>query len=291
MSNFLDLKGFQQKELSNILALARDLKQNRGKKPLLDKKMAMIFEKPSTRTRVSFEVGMLELGGNAIYLDKNNIQLGRGETIADTARVLSRYVDIIMLRCYQHEHLLELAQYSSVPVINGLTDYSHPCQVMADILTFEEHLGDIKNAKIAWIGDSNNMLRSWIDAAEILGFELNIAIPASVENIPSNTANVVYHHNPKSAAKGANAINSDTWFSMGTEESEEKRSIFNGFQIDDEVMSIAASNAVFMHCLPAHRGEEVTDAVIDGKQSVVFDQAENRLHIQKAIICWCLNAC
>lgn len=262
----------------------------------------MIFEKPSTRTRVSFESGMKELGGDVIVLNHNDLQLGRGETISDTAKVLSRYVDSIMIRCFKHKSLVEFAENSTIPIINGLTNYSHPCQIMADILTFEEHIGNIKNKTIAWIGDSNNVLNSWIHASVKFDFELKVACPKGMEPdteilnwAGKRSKKIKVTNKIPEAAKSADCIITDSWFSMGQEakmdkkERKQKRKALEKFQVNDKVMALAKKNAIFLHCLPAHRGEEVTNSVIDGDQSAVWDEAENRLHVQKAIMLWCLN--
>ena len=298
--HFLDLHITDSKALRHILSLAATLKkqhhQDECAKPLLGKNIAMIFEKPSTRTRVSFEVGIRQLGGDAVIMDTGTTQLGRGETIADTARVLSRYTDMIMVRCFDHKTLLELAEYGSVPVINGLTDESHPCQLMADILTFEEHRGSIEGKTIAWVGDGNNVLSSWIHAAGQFNFTLNIACPTKFGPSPavlkwaeSQKARVILCDTPEAAVKGSDAIVTDTWASMGAKEVVERRNQLSDYQVDDELMALAKENAIFMHCLPADRGEEVTASVIDGPQSVVWDEAENRLHAQKAIMLWCMQ--
>ena len=258
----------------------------------------MIFDRPSTRTRVSFDVGMRELGGETIMLTGAEMQLGRGETIADTARVLSRYVDAIMIRILDHEDLRELAAHASIPVINGLTKKTHPCQVMADVLTFEEHRGPIHGRTVAWTGDSNNVLASWIHAAERFDFTINVATPPDLapskpilDWIAQSGAKVNLTHDPFAAVSGAEAVISDCWVSMGDEEeSRHRHNLLAPYQVNSKLMSAAHKDAIFMHCLPAHRGEEVTDEVIDGPQSVVFDEAENRLHIQKGILAWCLEA-
>lgn len=300
MPHFLDIDKVETAELQRIIKLARSLKaklkSGEAYQPLPGKQLAMIFEKPSTRTRASFEVGINQLGGNAIILNTENSQLGRGESISDTSKVLSRYVNLMMIRCFSHETLLDLAKYSDVPVINGLTDYSHPCQVMADIMTFEEHSGDIKGKKIAWIGDGNNMTNSWIHASARFGFELTIATPKEykpdqklIDWANASGGKVSWGTNPAEASKNADAINTDTWVSMGSSDAEERMNLLQGFQVDKKLMSVANKNAIFLHCLPAHRGEEVADEVIDGPQSVIFDEAENRLHAQKAIMIWCLQ--
>ncbi|MDB9761423.1 ornithine carbamoyltransferase [Alphaproteobacteria bacterium] len=263
--------------------------------PLLGRTLAMIFEKPSTRTRISFEVAMTELGGSAIYLDAKTMQMGRGETIEDTAKVLSGYLDGIMMRATKHEALLQMAVHSNIPVINGLTNFSHPCQTLADIMTFEEKLGDIENKTIAWIGDGNNMANSWIHAAKVFKFKLRLACPKKrlpQENVIKwaieNKTDIEITDEPKKAAKNADAILTDTWISMGEEGMDNPEKIFNKFQVNEELFKEANENAIFMHCLPAHRGQEVTKEIIDGPMSVVWDEAENRLHIQKAILSWAI---
>jgi ornithine carbamoyltransferase len=260
-------------------------------KPLLGKTLGMIFAKASTRTRVSFEVGAFQLGGHALFLSARDIQLGRGEPIRDTARVLSRYLDGIMIRTYDHADVEELARYASIPVINGLTDLLHPCQVLADLLTVREALGGWDGKVMAWIGDGNNMANSWINAAGTLGFELRLACPKGYEPNPeilkrnSSRTRITLTADPKEAARGAHVINTDVWASMGQEEEQEKRvRAFQGYMVDAGLMSSAAPGAIFLHCLPAHRGEEVAEEVIEGKQSRVWDQAENRLHVQKAVM-------
>ncbi len=300
MKHFLDLTGISAKDLRLIMDTAHKLKKERkeGKenKTLTGRKLAMIFEKNSTRTRVSFEVGMQELGGYAVYLSGKDTQLGRGETISDTAKVLSRYVDVMMLRCHSHSMLTELAQHATVPVINGLTDHSHPCQIMADIMTYEEHRGSISGKKIAWIGDSNNVCNSFLSATALFGFTLSIASPKefSPENkvvswAEKNGGKVEIHTRPEDAAKNASLIVTDTWVSMGDLDPEKRIALLKPYQVDNALMRLATPDALFMHCLPAHRGEEVTSSVLDGKQSVVWDEAENRLHVQKAILLWCLG--
>jgi ornithine carbamoyltransferase len=258
--------------------------------------LAMIFERPSTRTRISFDVGMQELGGRTIMLTGAEMQLGRGETIADTARVLSRYVDAIMIRTLAHEMLTELAEYAGVSVINGLTKLSHPCQVMADVMTFEEKKGSIKGRTIAWTGDCNNVCASWVHAAARFDFTLRVATPDELAPRPalrkwaqSSGAKIVFTDNPEQAVTGADCVVTDTWVSMGDKEGTKRHNLLKPFQVNKALMMRAKSDAIFMHCLPAHRGEEVTDEVIDGPQSVVFDEAENRLHVQKAILLWCLG--
>jgi ornithine carbamoyltransferase len=259
--------------------------------------LAMIFDKPSTRTRVSFEVAAKKLGGDAVVLSSRDMQLGRGETIADTARVLSRYVDAIMIRTDAHAKLLEMAAHASVPVINGLTDASHPCQIVADVLTIEERKGPIRDLKLAWSGDANNVATSLIHAAVRLGFRLDLACPPEMAPKPELLRWVEAHQgrvrvmrDPFEAVQGADAVFTDTWVSMGDVEVERRHALLTPYRIDQRLMAAAKPDAIFLHCLPAHRGEEVTAEVIDGPQSVVFDEAENRLHAQKAILAWCLEA-
>ncbi len=301
--HFLDLLDQSPAELRAILDASKALKSARvkgeptSKRPLAGKTLAMIFDRPSTRTRVSFDLAMRELGGETIMLTGAEMQLGRGETLADTARVLSRYVDAIMIRILDHHDLDELARYATVPVINGLTKRSHPCQVMADILTFEEHRGPIRGRKVAWSGDYNNVLSSWIDAAQTFDFTLDIACPKELQPPPERIASaraggadVILREDPAEAVDGATAVVSDCWVSMGDEDEGRRHNLLAPYQVNRELMSRAAPDAIFMHCLPAHRGEEVTDEVIDGPQSVVFDEAENRLHAQKGVLAWCLGA-
>jgi ornithine carbamoyltransferase len=298
--HFIDLSEIGAKDLRRIVANAHALKKARKKKkqkPLLaGKKLAMIFEKHSTRTRVSFEVGMYELGGLALSMNGSDLQLGRGETVADTAKVLSRYVDAILLRCHSHEKLKELAAHATVPVINGLTEFSHPCQILADILTFEENLGAIKNKTIAWVGDGNNVAQSWIQASALFGFTIKLACPKTLQPLPDvvewakkNGGRVELCDTPEQAVKGAHAVITDTWVSMGDPNADAQIALLTPYQVNEKLMSLAAKHAIFLHCLPAHRGEEVSTGVIDGKQSKVFDEAENRLHAQKAILLWCLK--
>ncbi len=298
--HFLDLKDIDAVALRAQIDMARQMKESAREKrhhPMLPgRKLAMIFEKPSTRTRVSFESAMLELGGHAIHLSAGEMQLGRGESVADTAKVLSRYVDAIMMRCNGHGTLLELATYATIPVINGLSDRSHPCQLMADILTFEEHKGGIRGSKIVWVGDGNNMAHSWITAAEKFDFSLVLSCPDEfapdaeyVEWAKERGADVTLIKNPAEAVKNADAVVADTWVSMGDKDADRKMKILAPYQVNQELMSQAEKSAIFLHCLPAHRGEEVTEEVIDGMQSVVFDEAENRLHAQKAILHWCMG--
>jgi ornithine carbamoyltransferase len=306
LRHFLDLNELPLGELREVLSASLAMKaklkaQKAGglpaDRPLTGKTLAMIFEKPSTRTRVSFDVGMRQLGGEAIMLTGAEMQLGRGETIADTARVLSRYVDIIMIRILNHDALLELAQYATVPVINGLTRRSHPCQVMADVMTFEEHRGPIQGRTVAWSGDDNNVLVSWAHAAERFKFNLNVATPPQLapnktmrDWIKATQAPIMLGNDPEAAVRGADCVVTDTWFSMGDKDGEHRHNLLRPYQVNARLMSLAKPDALFMHCLPAHRGDEVTDDVIDGPQSVVFDEAENRLHVQKGILAWCLQA-
>jgi ornithine carbamoyltransferase len=301
LRHFLDLTEIPTKELRVILdasvAMKKRQKAGNPATPLEGKTLAMIFEKPSTRTRVSFDVGMRQLGGEAIMLTGAEMQLGRGETIADTARVLSRYVDIIMIRILNHDSLTELAEYATVPVINGLTRRSHPGQVMADVMTFEEHRGPIKGRTVAWVGDDNNVLASWAHAAQRFDFNLRVATPPELapnkmlkDWIKSSGAPIILGSKPEDMVKGADCVVTDTWVSMGDKDGEHRHNLLRPYQVNTQLMSLAKPDAIFMHCLPAHRGEEVTDEVIDGPQSVVFDEAENRLHAHKGILAWCMDA-
>ncbi len=299
--HFLDICDFTHEDLRHILDLARALKAKRVKgappseRPLAGKYLAMIFDKPSTRTRVSFDIAMRDLGGESIMLTGGEMQLGRGESIADTARVLSRFADAVMIRILSHEDLTELARFAAIPVINGLTKRSHPCQIMADLLTFEEHLGPIEGRTVAWVGDSNNVLASWVHAAARFGFSINVATPVELAppqslidwaKVEGATLNVT--RDPRAAVHGAHAVVTDCWVSMGDADEDFRRRVLAPYQVDAKLMRAAAKDAIFMHCLPAHRGEEVTDEVMDGPQSVVFDEAENRLHAQKGVLAWCL---
>ncbi|HEY1540820.1 MAG TPA: ornithine carbamoyltransferase [Xanthobacteraceae bacterium] len=298
--HFLDLVDIPPQELRGIIEASRAMKQRgraRAAKPLAGRTLAMIFDKPSTRTRVSFDVAMRQLGGDVILLTGQEMQLGRGETIADTARVLSRYVDAIVIRTLDHRTLLELAQHATVPVINGLTRRSHPCQVMADVLTFEEHRGAIKGKTVAWTGDANNVLASWMHAAQQFDFALKVATPPELapkkwltDWVKSSPAAIRIGNDPEQAAKEADCVVTDTWVSMGDRDGTKRHNLLKPYQVDARLMARARRDALFMHCLPAHRGEEVTDEVIDGPQSVVFDEAENRLHAQKGILAWCFHA-
>ncbi len=297
--HFLDIHELDSGELRRIVDLASDLKGEGGRtapERLPQKTLAMIFDKPSTRTRVSFEVAIKALGGDAVVLNAKDMQLGRGETIEDTAKVLSRYVDAIMIRTDSHEKLVQLAEAADVPVINGLTDFSHPCQIMADIMTFEEHRGPIRGRTLAWTGDGNNVANSWIHAAQRFDFNLNIACPEPLRPDPDvvewakeRQARVTIVDDPNEAVSGADAIMTDVWVSMGDAEPDRRRKLLAPYQVNDDLMSAATPETLFLHCLPAHRDEEVTASVIDGPQSVVFDQAENRLHAQKGILAWCLG--
>lgn len=291
--DFLAIPDFSAEELYETLDLAARLKSGEyAERPLAGKTLAMIFTKSSTRTRVSFEVGTFQLGGHALFLSSRDIQLGRGEPIRDTARVLSRYVDGIMIRTFDHADVEELARFGSIPVINGLTDLLHPCQIMADLQTIRENLGrDLRGVKVAWIGDGNNMANSWLNAAYRFGFELRLAYPrgyepdAEILERARAEAKIIVTDDPREAVEGADVINTDVWASMGQEEEAAERArAFEGYCVDDALMERASDRAIFLHCLPAHRGEEVTDAVIEGPRSRVFDEAENRLHIQKAIL-------
>ncbi len=291
--DFLAIPDFSADELYEVLDLGARMKTDEyGKKPLAGKTLAMIFTKSSTRTRVSFEAGVYQLGGHALFLSARDIQLGRGEPIRDTARVLSRYVDGVLIRTFDHADIEELARYGTIPVINGLTDLLHPCQVMADLMTIRENFGaDLSTVKVAWIGDGNNMANSWLNAAYRFGFELRLAVPEGYDpnrEILERARGVAAIHltrDPREAAEGADVINTDVWASMGQEEETAIRAAaFAGYCVDEALMDRAAERAIFLHCLPAHRGEEVTDEVIEGPHSRVFDQAENRLHVQKAIL-------
>lgn len=297
--HFLDIEHFSRDTLRELIDSAHAMKKARLRvgRDHAGKVLAMIFDKPSTRTRVSFDVAMRQLGGETIVLNRTDMQLGRGETVADTARVLSRYVDIIMLRTGPHATLLELADNASVPVVNGLTDRSHPCQVMADVMTFEEHRGPIEGRKLAWIGDANNVAASWMQAAARLGFSLRVACPKGLPPsedilswVQSRDGDVSVTDDPYVAADGADAVCTDVWVSMGDGDGKGRGELLRPYQVDAKLMARAAKGAVFMHCLPAHRGCEVTAEVIDGPQSVVLDEVENRLHAQKAILAWCLES-
>jgi ornithine carbamoyltransferase len=300
--HFLELIDIPAPELRGMIETSRSMKKQLKRaggqsQQLAGKMLAMVFDKPSTRTRVSFDVAMRQLGGDTIVLTGQEMQLGRGETIADTARVLSRYVDAIVIRTLDHEMLTELAQHATVPVINGLTHRSHPCQVLADVMTFEEHRGPIQGKTIAWTGDANNVLTSWMHAAERFDFQLNVATPPELapkkwlmDWVKSSDAAIDISSNPEIAVKDADCVVTDTWVSMGDKNGSRRHNLLKPYQVNARLMSKARPDAIFMHCLPAHRGEEVTDEVIDGACSVVFDEAENRLHAQKGILAWCFHA-
>lgn len=295
--DFLHVTDFTTEEIEGIFDLTKKLKSyvQQGKEytPLKGKTMAMIFAKPSARTRISFETGMTQLGGHAIYLGPSDIGIGKREAVKDIARVIARYDDIIMARLFAHAHILELAEYSAVPVINGLTDYNHPCQIMADIFTVLEHRGHLENLKVAFIGDGNNVANSWLELALRLplhfalacpaGYEPNADLVKQVQQSKISTVEIV--HDPLQAARSADVIYTDVWASMGQEaEAEQRKRAFAGFQVNNRLVEVAKPNVYIMHCLPAHRGEEITDEVIESPHSIVFDEAENRMHVQKAII-------
>jgi len=290
--DFLAIPDLSVEELHRLLELALAMKGGRYReRPLVGKTLAMIFGKTSTRTRVSFEVGVFQLGGHALFLSSRELQLGRGEPTRDTARVLSGYVDGIMIRTYQHTEVEEFARYASVPVINGLTDLLHPCQVLADVLTVREEFGGLEGRIVAWVGDGNNMANSWLDAAGMFGFELRLACPEGYEPnraiFERNAARtrITITELPEEAVAGAHVVTTDVWASMGHEgEAEARRQAFSGYGVDDALMALADPRAIFLHCLPAHRGEEVTDAVLEGPRSRVWAEAENRLHMQKALM-------
>ncbi len=302
--HFLDIDQFDAGTLRRILDMGHAMKKAGKRVPaklkpagIADAVLMLIFEKPSTRTRVSFDVAMRQLGGQTIALNHTDLQIGRGEPISDTARVVSRYVDIIMIRTNKHETLTELAEHATVPVINGLTDRSHPCQILADIMTFEEAKGPIKGRAVAWTGDGNNVAASWVQASARLGFRLTLACPPQLN--PENRildwarregANITLTDDPVEAVTGADCVVTDTWVSMGQQdEASRRKQLLGPYAVDERLMKKAAPEAIFMHCLPAYRGHEVSAAVIDGPQSVVWDEAENRLHAQKAILAWCLG--
>jgi ornithine carbamoyltransferase len=300
LRHFLDLRDFDTATLRQMLDSAVAIKGARGggaARPLAGKTLALIFEKPSTRTRVSFEVGMRQLGGDVVVLSGKEMQTGRGESAADTARVLSRYVDGIMLRTDRVSKLHELAQHATVPVINGLTDTSHPCQLMADVMTFEEHRGPIAGQIVTWCGDGNNVARSWIEAAVRFGFTLRLATPDALRPpqevldwARTQGGSIELTDDPEAAVAGARCVVTDAWVSMADDPNERRHNLLAPYRVTTALMAKAAPDAVFMHCLPAHRGEEVTAEVIDGPQSIVFDEAENRLHAQKSVLAWALGA-
>ena len=294
--HFLDLDQFDSRALRRILGLGFAYKNGRRDRPLAGKTLAMIFEKPSTRTRVSFEVAMRHLGGDTIFLDAADTQLGRGETVADTARVLSRYVDAIMIRTGESKKLEELAEHATVPVINGLTDVSHPCQIMADVMTLQEKKGLLAGRIVAWSGDANNVAASWVHAAVRFGFAMRLACPEElrpprrlIDWAEQEGGRLRLTSDPQEAVAGADCVVTDTWISMGAEASVNRHNMLAPYRVDEELMAYAKPDAIFMHCLPAKRGQEVTAGVIDGPQSVVWDEAENRLHAQKGILAWCLG--
>ncbi len=290
--DFLTFEDLSRADVDSLFDVARRMKSGAyEEKPLAGKTLAMVFEKSSTRTRVSFEVGAFQLGGHALFLSSRDIQLGRGEPVRDMARVMSRMANGIMIRTFGHDIVTELAKWASVPVINGLTDLHHPCQVLADLLTVVEHLGGYAGKRVAWIGDGNNMANSWLDAAALLGFEVRLACPEGYEpnhavfERASKKTKVMITEEPDEAVDGADVVNTDVWASMGQEgEAEKRKQAFKGYCVDADLMRLAKPTAIFLHCLPAHRGEEVTDDVFEGKQSRVFDEAENRLHVQKALM-------
>ncbi|HEY9039976.1 MAG TPA: ornithine carbamoyltransferase [Roseovarius sp.] len=307
MNHFLDIHKTDPAALRSIIDNAAAMKSARGgrprgvpddEQPLAGRMVALIFEKPSTRTRVSFDVGVRQMGGQTMLLSGQEMQLGHGETIADTARVLSRYVDLIMIRTFDESVLIEMAEYADVPVINGLTDRTHPCQIMADILTYEEHRGPIKGKKVVWSGDGNNVCASFLHAAGQFGFDLTFTGPAQLDpeaefiDLARNAGvRIDIERDPHKAVEGADLVVTDTWVSMHDSQSakERRHNMLRPYQVNDALMAAAKPDALFMHCLPAHREEEVTSAVMDGPNSVVFDEAENRLHAQKAVVRWCLG--
>jgi ornithine carbamoyltransferase len=300
--HFLDLSDFTGTTLRRILDASRTMKAARrtaaAARPLEGRVVAMVFEQPSLRTRMSFDVAIRDLGGAPLMLTGHEIELGKREALADTARVMSRYVDAIMIRMLKHDALLDLARWATVPVINGLTKTSHPCQIMADVLTFEEHRGPIRGRTVAWTGDSNNVLASWIQAAARLDFKLKIATPPELAPrkelmawaAAQGKGRIALMQDPFEAVEAADAVVTDAWVSMGDKDGERRHNLLQRYQVNRKLMAVAAKDAIFMHCLPAHRGEEVTDEVIDGPQAVVFDEAENRLHAQKGVLAWCFDA-
>ncbi len=307
MNHFLDIHTTDADALRGMIDQARAMKEARkglpkgtpdADQPLKNHIVALIFEKPSTRTRVSFDVGVRQMGGETLVLSGADMQLGHGESIADTARVLSRYVDMIMIRTFEESVLQELAEYSDVPVINGLTNRTHPCQIMADVMTYEEHNGPIKGKKVVWTGDGNNVCASFLHAAGQFGFDFTFAGPPSLDPEPefvdlarSKGVNVVIERDAEKAVQGADLVVADTWVSMHDSQSTRQRrhNLLKPYQVNDHLMEQAKDDALFMHCLPAHREEEVTSSVMDGEKSVIFDEAENRLHAQKAVMRWCLG--
>jgi len=304
--HFLDISDFDAPTLNGIIARARAMKDARKglpkglrerDEPLKGRMLALIFERPSTRTRVSFEVGMRQLGGETLVLSSNDMQLGRGETIADTARVLSRYVDAIMIRAARHSNLTELAAAATIPVINGLTNLTHPCQVMADVMTLEEHVAPLKELTVSWVGDGNNVAASWVHAVGRMGGKLRIGAPKELAPAPevlawarAQGADVSVMASPEEAVEGADCVITDAWVSMHDTDGETRHNLLKPYQVNGALMKRAKRDAKFMHCLPAHRGEEVTDEVMDSRNSLIFDEAENRLHVQKSILLHCLGA-
>ncbi|MEI4486233.1 ornithine carbamoyltransferase [Frigidibacter sp. MR17.14] len=307
MNHFLDIHTTAPEDLRQMLDQGLAMKRARAGRPkgapdddqpLKDRMVALIFEKPSTRTRVSFDVGVRQMGGQTMVLSGKEMQLGHGETIADTARVLSRYVDLIMLRTFEEQTLQEMAEYATVPVINGLTNRTHPCQIMADVMTFEEHRGPITGRKVVWAGDGNNVCASWMHAAGQLGFDFTFTGPSQLDPEPEwqglvrdRGARFAIERDPVKAVEGADVVVADTWVSMHDSQSSKERrhNLLRGYQVNEALMAHAKPEALFMHCLPAHREDEVTSAVMDGPNSVIFDEAENRLHAQKAVLRWCLG--
>ena len=300
LRHFTDLSAVSKTDLRTILDDAKSrksrFKAGEGERPFEGKVMAMIFDKPSTRTRISFDVGMRQLGGTTIVMTGSEMQLGHSESIADTAKVLSRYVDMIMIRTTAHDRMMQLAEHATIPVINALTDDTHPCQIMADVMTFEEHRGPVKGKKFAWSGDGNNVLHSMVEASAQFGFDMAIGVPEGSEPqmkyidwARKHGSHVQLTHDPIEAVSGADCVITDCWVSMGQEARARGHNVFLPFQVNERLLGHAKKDALFMHCLPAHRGEEVTDDVIDGPQSVVFDEAENRLHAQKSILAWCMQ--
>lgn len=301
--HFLDISALDAKTLRRILDNALAMKKAGKRVPaalrpkgIEDRYLILIFEKPSTRTRVSFDIAMKQLGGHVLSLNHTDLQLGRGESVADTARVLSRYADGIMIRANSHDTVVELARHATIPIVNGLTDKSHPCQVMADVLTFEEHLGSIKGRTVAWIGDGNNVAVSWMHAAARFGFTLRLACPDQLKPedealawAKSEKADILLTNDPEKAVKGADCVVTDTWVSMGQSDAAKRKKILASYGVDNKLMSKASKGAIFMHCLPAYRGLEVSEDVLEGPQSVIWDEAENRLHAQKAILAWCFG--
>ena len=304
-NHFLDLPDFSGEALHTIIDQARRIKTDRSGKPrgfrdaeepLKGHVLALIFERPSTRTRISFEVGMRQLGGDTLMLSASEMQLGRGESLADTARVLSRFVDAIMIRAAKHDTLTGIAEAASVPVINGLTNLSHPCQVMADVMTLEEHAGSLKDLTVAWVGDCNNVAASWVHAVGVMGGKLRLGCPEPLRPSKelltwarSAKADITVTEDPEEAVAGADCVITDCWVSMHQNDTTDRHNLLKPYQVNSRLMSHAAKGAKFMHCLPAHRGEEVTDEVMDGPASLVFDEAENRLHVQKSILLHCLG--